>query len=335
MKKGFDSSRYLSLQKREILKRRSKFDRLYIEFGGHLCYDGHASRVLPGYDPKSKIRLLRSLGKIEIIYCVSARDIDSNKRLGDFGLNYIDQTLKDLTTLKKELGVKINVAITFYSNQKKAKFFGNSLIKKGYSVFYLPVIRNYLKGAKYAVEGYDKYEHIPISNKLVVVTGAAGGSGKMATAMSQVYHDLQNEIDSGYAKFETFPIWNLTLEHPINIAYEAATADLGDKIMIDKYHLKKYGKKAVNYNRDIENFSILMKIAKITTGEEHPFGYYSPTDMGINMAKFGIVNDSICKEAAINEINRRYLLYLKEYEKGRVSANTLKRIKEVMKKVNL
>ncbi len=333
MKRGFDTEKYIRAQKKEILKRMKKFDRLYLEFGGHLCYDGHASRVLPGYNPKTKLKLLKTLGKLEIIYCVNAKDLNSKKRLGDFNLNYKKQTLKDLRLFKRA-GLKVDYAIiTKFSNEKEAEKLKKILDRKVRKVYFHKEIKGYSKSVKKAIKGYKENPVVPITSKLVIVTGAASGSGKMATAMSQIYHDLNRKIKAGFAKFETFPIYDLSLEHPINIAYEAATADLQDKVQIDPHHLKYHKKKAVNYNRDIDNFAILMKISRSITKKKSAFGYHSPTDMGVSNTKSGIINDEICKQAAIKEIKRREKVYLHEFKKGRESKATLTRMKEILRKL--
>ncbi|MDA3836908.1 MAG: DUF1846 family protein [Nanoarchaeota archaeon] len=329
---GFDSKRYLNAQSTKIFQRLNLYDRLYIEFGGHLTYDGHASRVLPGYKPDNKIKLLKSLGEIDIIYCINAKDLQSKKHLGDFNLSYQEQTLKDIQDLKKS-GLKVSFAcITRYENEPQAKEFKKTLTSKGIKTYYHKEIKDYPNSINAVLKGYDNQPYIPIKKKITIITGAAGGSGKMATALCQVYKDRKKKIKAGYTKFETFPIWNLPLNHPINIAYEAATADLGDKNMIDPYHLKAYKIKAVNYNRDIENFAILKKIAdKLFIKGNFP--YKSPTDMGVNMAKEGIINEEICKKAAIKEIKRRMKVYTKEYKAGREPIETINRMKEILKKI--
>jgi len=339
MKRGFDNSRYNFIQENEILKRAEKYERFYLEFGGHLTYDGHASRVLPGYNPRTKLNILRALSKIpgglEIIYCVNANDIQSLKRLGDFKLNYTKQSLRDIKILKRKVSKNIYVVITRYSKKNYKAVFDfkkkiAEFVKKIYTHNEIP---NYIKSPEYAIKGYKKNPYIKLKSKLIVVTGAAGGSGKMATAMSQIYHDSKNKINSGYAKFETFPVWNLPLNHPINLAYEAATADLQDKNKIDFYHLKHYKIKSVNYNRDIKNFSILMKLANLITKSKSAFGYHSPTDMGIGNTKSGIIDDKICREASIKEIYRRMKFYTKEYHSGRENKKTLDRMKEIIKRI--
>jgi uncharacterized protein (UPF0371 family) len=334
MKRGFDNKKYLSAQSSEILKRLNLFDRLYLEIGGKLIYDMHAFRVLPGYEKTSKIKLLKNLGKIEIIYCINAKDLVSSRHLGDFDLDYKKQVLKDLKDIKKN-GLKVNfVCITRYEKEKGIFNFKKLLEKKGIKVIVHHEIKNYLKNVNNVLRAYSKEKRIPVKGKIVVITGPAGGSGKMSTALNQIYLDRKIKIKSGFAKYETFPIWNLPLNHPINIAYEAATADLGDVNMIDPYHKKIYRINSVNYNRDIENFEILKKIGEklFVKGK---FTYRSPTDMGVNMAKEGIFDDEICKKAGLKEIKRRWKIYSREFKKGRENESTLKRMEEIMDKVGL
>ncbi len=341
MQKGFDTNKYIQIQELEILKRADKYDRIYLEVGGHLNYDGHASRVLPGYKPQTKLSLFRDLYEVEnisIIYCVNSKDLASKKRLGDFDINYAKQTLKDISSFKKLNLQEIVLVITRYEKKyhKIVSKFIKKMKNKVKKSYIHKEINNYTKSPQHAIKGYKKNEYIKLNSDLVLITGAAGGSGKMATAMSQLYHDLKiRKIKSGYAKFETFPVWNLPLNHPINLAYEAATADLQDKNKIDPYHLRKYKIKAVNYNRDIENFSILIKLSNLITktNSKSAFGYFSPTDMGIGNTKFGIINEDLCKKAAIKEINRRMKIYTKEFKANRESEQTIKRMNEILKKL--
>ncbi len=332
MKIGFDNKKYLKLETEEIKKRLKVYEKIYLEFGGHLTYDGHASRVLPGYDPKNKLKIIKLLKDVAFIYCVNAKDINSKKLLGDFELNYEEQTLKDLNDLKKNKLPKPTICITRYRGEKKAKEFGKRLEQLGYRVFFHLEIPNYLTSTTAVLNGYEKNPYIPEDKKIVIVTGAAGGSGKMATALCQMYKERKMGVKTGYAKIESFPVWNLPINHPVNIAYEAATADLGDKIEIDPYHLKFYKKKAVNYNRDIENFKILKKIANKLFSKE-AFPYKSPTDMGINMIKFAITDYDVCRKAGLEEIKRREKEYEEDYKNGRQGIKTIKRMKEVLKKV--
>jgi len=322
---GFFSAEYIKAQTHEIKKRLGKYPRLYLEIGGKPCSDGHASRVLPGYKKTLKLDILKSLGNLEIIYCINAKDINSNRRLGDFKLNYKQQTLKDLSTFKKQkLKVK-SIVITMYEGEKEAFEFSKVLSRLGVKIYFHSKTKNYLKSAENALNSYKNQPYISSRSKLVVVTGPSGNSGKMAVALNQLYHESKININSGFAKFETFPIHNLPLNHPINIAYEAATADLQDKVMSDPRK-----KDEVNYNRDIKNFSILKLIMK---GRKN-FPYKSVTDMGINMTKAGIIRDSVCRQAAIKEILRRNKYYTDEYQKGRESPRTIERMKVILTKLN-
>ncbi len=325
---GFSTSKYLKEQRKKIISRVNKFHRLYLEIGGKLSYDFHASRVLLGYKPTSKIRLLKSLKDYEIIYCINARDICSGRIIRDFNLPYEKHALKDLKNLSKFRIRVNNIAITRFENQKKALEFKKLLEKLGYNVCMHREISGYPYNLNKVIKGFEKEPYIEISKNLIVITGPASNSGKMGLALSQIYHERKEGIEAGFAKLETFPIWNLPLDHPINLAYEAATADLGDKIMLDKYHKRAYGINAVNYNRDIENFAILRKIIAGITKEREAFGYKSPTDMGINMAKSGIIDDKICRKASIEEIKRRCEEYQKEGNKRAVS-----RMKQIIKKI--
>ena len=328
MKRGFDSKRYIEAQTSEILKRVQKFKRLYLEFGGKLCYDNHAARVLPGYKTTTKVELLQKLGEFKIIYCINAKDLQSEKLLGKNKLTYQQQVLKDLKDIKKFKLSDGIIVITRFTNEPKAKSFAKLLRSKGKEVYFHEEIENYSNPSS-AIKGYAKQKYIPIKESLIVITGPAGGSGKMAVALSQIYHEKISKQKSAFAKFETFPIWNLPLNHPVNLAYEAATADLQDKNMIDPFHKKAYKINAVNYNRDIENYKILQVITKKITKEKFPYGYKSPTDMGVNMAKLGITDDKICQAAAIKEIRRRKRFY----KKTNSSDLTMKRMEEILKKI--
>ncbi len=337
-KLGFDTDKYLEAQSNEILKRVKKFDkRLYLEFGGKLCYDYHAARVLPGYGPDTKIRLFKKFSKdMQIIYCVSAKDIQRGKMRGDFGLPYDQQTLKDIGDLKDK-GLNVScVAITLYKGESLAERFKRHLENLGIKVYVFTEIKGYPNDLNFIVsdKGYGSQPYIEIEKPLVVVTGAGGGSGKMSLCLSQMYHDHKMGIKSGFAKFETFPIWNLPINHPVNIAYEAATADLGDYNMVDPFHKRKYGVRAINYNRDVENFELMKGIMdKILEKGEIP--YNSPTDMGVNKAKIGIIKDEVCRKAGKREIIRRYFRYKEEMMLGVESKETVDRAKEIMEKAGL
>jgi uncharacterized protein (UPF0371 family) len=328
MKRGFDSNIYIEAQTAEILKRVQKFERLYLEFGGKLCYDNHASRVLPGYKKTTKVELLKKLGPLKIIYCINAKDIQSDKLLGKKQLTYQKQTLKDLRDIKKFKLSDDIIVITRFTNEPKAKTFAKKLRSLGKKVYFHKEIKDYADPDT-AIKGFKTQPYIPIKENLIIITGPAGGSGKMAVALSQIYHEKIEKRKAAFAKFETFPIWNLPLKHPINLAYEAATADLQDKNMIDPYHKKAYKKNAINYNRDIENFGILQAITKKITNKKFPYGYKSPTDMGVNMAKLGIVDDKACQAAAIKEIRRRKRFYKRVKE----PESTMKRMEEILAQI--
>ena len=307
MKTGFDNEKYLTMQSEHIRERISKFDnKLYLEFGGKLFDDYHASRVLPGFEPDSKLRILMQLSdQAEIVIVISAADIDKNKVRGDLGITYDEDVLR-LIEVFTERGLYVgSVCITRYAGQESADLFKNRLEKLGIRVFVHYNIPGYPSNTSVIVsdEGYGKNQYIETTRPLVVVTAPGPGSGKMAVCLSQLYHEHKRGICAGYAKLETFPIWNISLKHPVNLAYEAATADLNDVNMIDPFHLEAYGETTVNYNRDVEIFPVLQAMFEKIMGE---CPYKSPTDMGVNMAGNCIVDDEICKEASRQEIIRRY-----------------------------
>lgn len=307
MKKGFDNEKYLATQSRCIRERIDKFgDKLYLEFGGKLFDDYHASRVLPGFEPDSKLQLLMQLSEhAEIVIVISAVDIEKNKIRGDLGITYDTDVLRLIDSFE-ERGLFVgSVVITKYSGQTSADLFKQRLIKLGIKVYTLYMIPGYPNNVSHIVsdEGFGKNDYIETSRPLVVITAPGPGSGKMATCLSQLYQEHRRGIRAGYAKFETFPIWNIPLKHPINLAYEAATADLNDVNMIDPFHLEAYGKTTVNYNRDVEIFPVVNAMFELIAGESP---YRSPTDMGVNMAGNCIIDDDVCREASLNEIVRRY-----------------------------
>lgn len=337
--KGFDTEKYLKAQVNKIVERVDVFDKLYLEFGGKLCYDHHASRVLPGYKIDTKVQMLRKLGdNVEIIHCISARDIERRKIRRDFGLTYEDQIIKDINDLW-ELGLDNSaVVINRYEGEPAANKFKQRLENRGINVYVHYEIPSYLTDLDVVVsdEGYGKPPHIQTEKKIIVVTAPGPGSGKMSFCMSQVYQDRKIGVMSGFAKFETFPIWNLELNHPVNVAYEAATADLGDYNLVDPFHLEAYGVPAINYNRDVENFNIMKKIIDKMVNYDDPLTQIkSPTDMGVNMAKDGIIDDKVCRIASKDEIIRRYYLYNREFVEGNTTYQTLERIEEVMAKVGV
>ena len=305
---GFDHDKYLKLQSEHIAQRRAQFDgKLYLEFGGKLVDDLHASRVLPGFTPDNKIVMLERLkDEVEIVVAVNAQDFQRHKMRADFGISYEDDVLRHIDAFRS-YGLYVgSVVITRMSEQnQQALAFKNKLEKLGVNVFEHYAIPGYPHNVELIVseQGYGRNQYIETTRDLVVVTAPGPGSGKMATCLSQLYQDHQRGLRSGYAKFETFPIWNLPLDHPVNVAYEAATADLDDVNMIDPFHLEAYGIKTVNYNRDVEIFPVLNRLFEKILGSSP---YKSPTDMGVNMAGHCIVDDEACREASRQEIIRRY-----------------------------
>ena len=305
---GFDSDQYVEMQSRHIAQRRSEFGgKLYLEFGGKLIDDMHASRVLPGFTPDNKVRMLRELAdEVEIIVAVNAKDFARRKVRADMGTTYDDEVLRQIDEFR-ERGLYVgSVVITQWTDDNKAAAEVKERFEKlGIRVYRHFPIPGYPSDVERIVsdEGYGANEYVETSRNLVVVTAPGPGSGKMATCLSQLYHDHKRGIESGYAKWETFPIWNIPLDHPVNIAYEAATADLDDVNMIDPFHLEAYGIKTVNYNRDVEIFPVLNRLFEKILGSSP---YKSPTDMGVNMAGHCIVDDEACREASRQEIIRRY-----------------------------
>ena len=327
MKIGFDHVKYLEEQSKYILERVNNYDKLYLEFGGKLLFDLHAKRVLPGFDENAKIKLLHKLrDKAEIIICVYAGDIERNKIRGDFGITYDIDVLRLIDDLRSyDLDVN-SVVITRYSGQPAASIFINKLERRGIKVYKHSKTKGYPTDVDTIVsdEGYGKNPYIETTKPIVVVTAPGPGSGKLATCLSQLYHEYKNGKVAGYSKFETFPVWNVPLKHPLNIAYEAATADLKDVNMIDSFHFDYYNKVAINYNRDIESFPVLKRIIEKISGEESE--YKSPTDMGVNRVGFGIIDDEVVKEASKAEIIRRYFKTACEYKKGDVDKETFERV---------
>jgi len=332
---GFDNEKYLREQTSAILERVSRFnDKLYLEFGGKILYDYHAARVLPGFDPNVKMRLLQLLkDKIDIILCIHAGDIERKKIRADFGITYDIDVLKTIDDFR-EWGLEITaVVITRYENQSPAKAFKNKLELRGIKVYLHYPTQGYPTDIDLIVsdQGYGANEYIKTTNPIVIVSGPGPGSGKLATCLCNLYHEHKNGVKAGYAKFETFPIWDLPIDHTVNIAYEAATVDLKDEVLIDVHHLKAYNIKVVNYNRDIEAFHLLKRIIEKITGGESM--YQSPTDMGVNRVSSGIVNDAIIKEASHQEIIRRYFRCAVEYAIGLNDKDTLERAVKIMEKI--
>ena len=332
---GFDNKKYVELQSKNIAKRVSKFSKLYLEFGGKLFDDYHASRVLPGFEPDSKIKMLLNIkDKVEIMLVISADDIEKNKIRSDLGITYTQDLMRliDAFTL---VGLEVGgVVITHYNKQINAQKLRKKLEKSNIKVAYHYIIENYPNDIDKVLsnDGFGKNEYIKTNKDIVVVTAPGPGSGKMATCLSQMYHDNINGIKSGYAKFETFPIWDLPLNHPVHLAYEAATVDLLDVNMIDPFHLEAYDKIAVNYNRDVEIFPILNELLIKILGKQV---YKSPTDMGVNTISKCIVDDEVCSLAAKEEIIRRYYKTLIDYRKDDTIEEQVTKLENIMKKANI
>ena len=328
---GFDNAKYVQLQSQNIRDRISQFGgKLYLEFGGKLFDDYHASRVLPGFRPDSKVRMLLEMkDDAEIVIAISADDIERNKRRGDLGITYDEDTLR-LIDAFRGIGLYVgSVVITHYRSQPAAEMFQKRLETLGVRVYRHYIIPDYPSNVELIVSenGFGKNDYIETERSLVVVTAPGPGSGKMATCLSQLYHEHRRGVNAGYAKFETFPIWNVPLKHPINLAYEAATADLDDINMIDPFHLEAYGETTVNYNRDVEIFPVLNAILTRIFGES---AYKSPTDMGVNMAGYCITDDEACREASKQEIIRRYYAAACSLRQGLGTPEEVRKIELIM-----
>lgn len=333
---GFDNDKYLKMQSERIQERINQFDnKLYLEFGGKLFDDYHASRVLPGFAPDSKLKMLMQLSdQAEIVIVINASDIEKNKIRGDLGITY-DQDVLRLIDVFREIGLYVgSVVLSQYDGQAAVDAFKKRLEMLGIKTYKHYIIAGYPSDIPLIVsdEGYGKNEYIETKRPLVVITAPGPGSGKMATCLSQLYHEYKRGIKAGYAKFETFPIWNLPLKHPVNLAYEAATADLNDINMIDPFHLEAYGDTAVNYNRDVEVFPVLNAIFEKIAGESP---YHSPTDMGVNMAGKSIINDDVVCEASRQEIIRRYYQAMCDLRQGRGEKDIIYKIELLMKQAEI
>ena len=337
MKIGFDNDLYIKKQKEYITERIKKFgNKLYLEFGGKLFDDYHAARVLPGFDLNGKVRLLREFNdQAEVIFCINAADIEKKKIRADFGISYDMDVLRLIDNLRG-MDISVNsVVITQYAGQPSAEAFRKKLELRGEKCYFHYPIKGYPLDVERIVsdEGYGANPYIETTRPLVVITAPGPCSGKLATCLSQLYHEYKRGVNAGYAKFETFPIWNIPLKHPVNVAYEAATADLKDVNMIDPWHLEAYGKTTVNYNRDIEVFPVVNNILTKITGQ--PGLYKSPTDMGVNMAGYGICDDDAVRDAAKQEIIRRYFKARCDYKQGRGDMETVERIESLMNELEL
>ncbi len=336
IKIGFDHNKYTELQTGRIMERLESFGgKLYLEFGGKLFDDFHASRVLPGFQPDSKMKMLLTIkDQAEIVIAISASDIENNKRRGDLGITYDTDVLR-LIDAFRDIGLYVgSVVLTKYQGQKSAAQFQQKLESLGIRVYRHYPIENYPSDVEHIVspEGFGKNDYIETTRPVVVITAPGPGSGKMATCLSQLYHEHERGISAGYAKFETFPIWNLPLNHPVNLAYEAATADLSDDNMIAQYDWEAYHETTVNYNRDIEIFPVLEEIFKRISGTCR---YKSPTDMGVNMIGYAISDDEVCREASKQEIIRRYLTAKSNKRKGVSDGRDIKKLEVLMSQLGL
>ena len=337
MKQGFSNECYLHAQAAAIRKRmESGCGRLYIEFGGKLIGDFHAARVLPGFDPDVKLRLLQQLSTdADVIICIHAEDIERKRIRADFGITYDNASLKLIDDLRAK-GIEVTaVVITRYSGQPSASEFKARLERYGMRVYLHRSIDGYPREADRIAtpEGFGANPYVAVTHPLVVVTAPGPNSGKLATCLNQMYHEFRQGSAARYAKFETFPVWNLPLEHPVNLAYEAATADLRDNNALDNFHFAAYNIAAVNYNRDLQAFPLLRRMLNLITGSDG--GYQSPTDMGVNCIAAGITDDAVVREAAESEIIRRYFQYDAEYHLGRNNEDTVRRALEVVQKAGL
>ena len=336
MKIGFDNEKYLKIQKEKIEERIKMFDnKLYLEFGGKIFDDYNASRVLPGFSSDSKIKLLQEFKEdLEIIFCINAGIIQKNKIRADYGIGYDVELIRLIENIQK-LNININsVVITMYTGQEEVEKLKHTLNSMGIKVYMHAPTKGYPDDVEIIVsdDGYGKNPYIETTKKLVVVTAPGPNSGKLGTCLSQLYHEHKKGVRAGYAKFETFPVWDLPLMHPVNVSYEAATADLGDINMIDSFHLEEYNVKAVNYNRDISAFPILKNILKEISGESV---YKSPTDMGVNMISKCITDEEVVTNAAKMEIIRRYYSSLYDYTKGIGTEKEVEIIKNLMNNVGI
>ena len=336
MKKAFDNKKYVKLQGDKILERVAQFgDKLYIEFGGKIFDDYHASRVLPGFEIDSKVKALASIkNKVEVIINISADDIQNGKTRNDIGLTYEDDVLRLIDEFENHKISCHNVVITKYANQPLATIFYQKLKNLNINVYLHYPIEGYPHDTDFILsdKGFGKNEYVETTHPIIVVTGPGPGSGKMATCLSQLYFDNLKGIRAGYAKYETFPVWNLPLKHPVNLAYEAATSDLNDVNMIDYYHLENHGVSAVNYNRDLDVFPVLNKMFERIYGKSP---YLSPTDMGVNMAGFAIINDDVAINASKQEIIRRYLDACCLNKAGKFTQDSVDKISRIMRELNI
>ena len=335
MKTGFDNDKYVKIQSEKIKERFKLFDKLYLEVGGKLFDDSHAARILPGFKKDVKISMFQELkNDLEIIFCINAGDIEKNKTRGEYGITY-DIEIMNLINQSKKMGFSVNsVVVTLYKNQVSVDKFIKKLNRNGIKTYIHTFTKGYPTDVDTIVseEGYGANPYIETTKPLILVNAPGPGSGKLATCLSQIYHENKRGVNAGYAKFETFPVWNLPLKHPVNLAYEAATADLKDVNMIDPFHLEKYGVTAINYNRDVETFPILKNILSKVSKKDI---YNSPTDMGVNMVGFCITDEKIVEEASKKEIVRRYYNERNNYKLGLCDEDTYKKIKLLMNELQI
>ena len=335
MKVGFNNKKYVKIQSKKIKERFKLFDKLYLEVGGKLFEDSHAARILPGFKSDVKISMFKELKKdLEIIFCINANDIERNKIRGEYGITY-DQEMLRLISKSKKMGFSVNsVVVTLYNNQPSVDKFLKKLNRNGIKTYMHTFTKGYPTDVDTIVsdEGYGANPYIETTKPLILVNAPGPGSGKLATCLSQIYHENKRGVKAGYAKFETFPVWNLALKHPVNLAYEAATADLSDVNMIDPFHLEKYGKVAVNYNRDVETFPILKNILNKVSDKDI---YNSPTDMGVNMVGFCISDNDVVEEASKKEIVRRYYNELNNYKIGLCDPEVYEKVKLLMNEIKI
>ena len=335
MKKGFDNAKYVKVQSAKIRERFKLFDKLYLEIGGKLFDDSHAARVLPGFQNDAKINMFKELkDDLEIIFCINAGDIERNKTRGEYGITYDREILKLIDNSKK-MGFSVNsVVITLYKNQVSVDKFIKKLNRNGIKTYIHTFTKGYPTDVDTIVseEGYGANPYVETTKPLILVNAPGPGSGKLATCLSQIYHEHLRGVNAGYAKFETFPVWSLPLKHPVNLAYEAATADLKDVNMIDPFHLEAYGETAVNYNRDVETFPILKNILSKVSDKDI---YKSPTDMGVNVIGSCIIDNDVVEEAAKKEIVRRYYNEIVNYKLGLCDEDAYKRVKLLMNEVGI
>ncbi len=335
MKTGFDNNKYVKIQSEKIKERFKLFDKLYLEVGGKLFDDSHAARILPGFKSDVKISMFKELkDDLEIIFCINAGDIEKNKTRGEYGITY-DAEVLNLIRKSKKMGFSVNsVVITLYKNQPSVDKFTKKLNRNGIKTYIHTFTKGYPTDVDTIVseEGYGANPYVETTKPLILVNAPGPGSGKLATCLSQIYHENKRGVNAGYAKFETFPVWSLPLKHPVNLAYEAATADLKDVNMIDPFHLEKYGTIAINYNRDVEAFPILKNILSKVSKKDI---YNSPTDMGVNMVGFCITDNDLVEEASKKEIVRRYYNELNNYKMGLCDEDTYKKIKLLMNELKI